>query len=270
MSHGRPERSASDERLVEQADRRRDARQQVPADAEAVEHLGPVDVGEAAVLDDRPRLVQQGHALLDVAAEREGERLAVQHAHVELERARAHDERQRPLILGDRLVEAVLLGERLGPRQQRLGLRLLVDGDAGGQEARVDAEPAREPLDRLRRRARLAALDLRDVFLREPVAREVGLRQAGGDAKRAEAGLRARRRDRSGKTGCEPALQLAVLPSFRARRHPAHSECPTLHHYRNPPKGTSLKRGTVEPILCEQAMSINHLTELLDRAEKAP
>src|SRR5262249_26918636 len=38
-----------------------------------------------------------------------------------------------------------------------------------------------EPLDGLGRRARLPALDLGDVLLREPVGRQVGLRHPGGD-----------------------------------------------------------------------------------------
>ena len=41
----------------------------------------------------------------------------------------------------------------------------LVGGDAAGEKAGIDAEPLGEPLDRLPRRAGLAALDLRDVLL---------------------------------------------------------------------------------------------------------
>jgi hypothetical protein len=80
------------------------------------------------------------------------------------------------------LVELVGLGERLGPRKRRLDAAPRVGGDAVREEARVDAEPGGEPLDRLGRRARLAALDLADVLLREPVAGEFALRDACRDA----------------------------------------------------------------------------------------
>ena len=47
------------ERLVEEPDRGRDAREQVPADPQPVEHLGAVDVGEPVALDERARLGEQ-------------------------------------------------------------------------------------------------------------------------------------------------------------------------------------------------------------------
>ena len=59
----------------------------------------------------------------------------------------------------------------------------LVSRDAVREEAGVDAEPRSDPLDRLARRARLAALDLGDVLLREALARELALRKAGGHPK---------------------------------------------------------------------------------------
>ena len=113
-------------------------------------------------------------------------RLAVQRANPKLGGAGPEHGRQRPRVLGDRLVEPVLLRKRVGAGQDRLGLRPLVRGDAARQEAGVDAQTQRQPLDRVRRRARLPALDLRDVLLREPVAGEVGLRQPGGDAQLAQ------------------------------------------------------------------------------------
>ena len=51
LSHGNPERSAR-RAAIEQADRRRMLRE-VAAGTEAIKHLGPVDIGERAVLDDR-------------------------------------------------------------------------------------------------------------------------------------------------------------------------------------------------------------------------
>ena len=96
----------------------------------------------------------------------------------------------------DRLAVAVRLGERLGARQQRLDAGPVVDGDTVEQELRVDPEPLGEPGDRLAGRARLPALDLAHVLLREASAGERGLRQAGGDAQRANA-----RTDAPGRAG---------------------------------------------------------------------
>ena len=145
-------------------------------------------------------------------------RLAGQRAHLQLRRAGAEHGGQRARVLVDRGVELVLLEQRLGTREDRLRLRALVGRDAAREEAGVDAEAQREPLDRVRRRARLAALDLRDVLLREAVAGEVGLRQPGGDAQLAQALAEAR-----------PARALCVVLTRAARGVIAHSACRTLH-----------------------------------------
>ena len=76
----------------------------------------------------------------------------------------------------------MVLGQRVRTREQGVDAAALIGGDAPLEEAGVDAELDREPLDRLARGPGLAALDLADVLLREAVAREVGLRQAGGHA----------------------------------------------------------------------------------------
>ena len=55
-----------------------------------------------------------------------------------------------------------------------------------GEEAGVDSEAVGKPFDRALGRARLAALDLRDVLLGEAVAGELALRQPRGDAKLAK------------------------------------------------------------------------------------
>src|SRR5437016_10176371 len=73
-------------------------------------------------------------------------------------------------------------GQRVRAREQRVDAPALVCRDATLEEAGIDAELDREPLDGLARGPGLAALDLADVLLRETVAREIGLRQAGGDA----------------------------------------------------------------------------------------
>ena len=137
--------------------------------------------------DERARVAEQRERALDVAGLGARHRLAVQRAHLQLDGAGAEHGRQRLRVLADRVVERVLLEQRVGAREDRLGLRALVGGDAAREEAGVDPEAQREPVDRLGGRARLAALDLRDVLLREPVARDVGLRQAGGDAQLAQA-----------------------------------------------------------------------------------
>jgi len=71
----------------------------------------------------------------------------------------------------------VRLHERLGARDGRLESAAVGRREPAREQAGVDAEPSGEPLDRVRRRARLAPLDLADVLLREPAARERGLAQ---------------------------------------------------------------------------------------------
>ena len=85
------------------------------------------------------------------------------------------------------LVGAIGERERLAARQRRLDPPARVGRDADRQELRVDAELAGEPLDRVGRRTCLPALDLAHVLLREAVARELRLRQAGGESQRAQA-----------------------------------------------------------------------------------
>ncbi len=138
------------ERLVEEPDRGRDARQQVPAHPQPVEHLGPVDVGESVALDESARLREEREAALHVAVLGARHRLAVQRTHTQLGRAGPEHGRQRTRVLLDRGVELVLLEQRLGAREDRLRLRAVVGGDAAREEARVDSETQREPLDRLR------------------------------------------------------------------------------------------------------------------------
>jgi hypothetical protein len=75
------------------------------------------------------------------------------------------------------------LDHRLGPGEGRFEPAPLVGRDAVGEEARVAAQADGEPLDRLGRGARLAALYLGDVLLREALARELALREPGGNAK---------------------------------------------------------------------------------------
>jgi hypothetical protein len=84
------------------------------------------------------------------------------------------------LVLGRRLVVLQRLDQRLSTRECSFETPSLVSRDSVREEAGIDAEPRRDPFDRLAGRARLAALDLGDVLLREALARELALGQAGG------------------------------------------------------------------------------------------
>ena len=116
------------------------------------------------------------------------------------------------------------LGERFGAGQRRLDAAALVGRDAVGQVAGVDVEAAREPRDRLAGRTGLAALDLADVLLREPIAGELALCQARGDAQLAHAltepkgcgtrGLRDGRRGRKATQGAASTAQSSAHFTF--------------------------------------------------------
>ena len=114
-------------------------------------------------------------------------RLTGKGANLELDRGDTRDRRRDARELLERLWILVVLAEGLGPREGRLDPAALVGGDTAGEEAGIDAEPLGEPLDRLLRRASLAALDLGDVLLGEALAREVRLGETGLDPERAQA-----------------------------------------------------------------------------------
>src|SRR4051794_3264780 len=175
------------ERLPEEGDRGRDARELVAADADPEHDVRAVGVRELRLLDEAARLLEQSEPLADLAALLAGPTLAAERAELELDRARGRNRRATALELADRLVVAVVVRKHLGPGEDGLDAGALVTGDAVREEAWVDAEPRREPLDRLRSRARLAALDLADVLLREAIAGELRLRQARGHAQLAQA-----------------------------------------------------------------------------------
>ena len=86
-----------------------------------------------------------------------------------------------------RLVGAVGERQRLGAREPCLEPTTRVGRDADGEKVGVDPEPAREPLDGVARRARLAALDLAHVLLRAAVTGELCLGQARRQPQRAHA-----------------------------------------------------------------------------------
>ena len=88
--------------------------------------------------------------------------------------------------------------QRLALREQRLGACELRGLDAVREVARVGLEARGEPVDRLLRRARLAALDLTDVLLGEARAGELGLRSERPRRAAGEHALRAASRRSSG------------------------------------------------------------------------
>ena len=175
------------ERLVEEADRRRDARELVTAHAETEKDIRLVDRGELGVRGQPACARKEIDRLTQLAALHARPRVARKVPGLELDGARREDCRLAVLVLVDGLVVVVRLRERLRTRKQRFDTATLVGRDAALEIARVGAEALREPLDRFASRPGLSALDLADVLLREPLSCQVGLRQARGDAQLAQA-----------------------------------------------------------------------------------
>ena len=109
-----------------------------------------------------------------------------QGANLELRHARRVSSRRQRLEGFRGLFVLLRLVKRLGATEGAFEPGALVGGETVREETGVDAEAIGKPLDRLGRRARLAALDLGDVLLGEPIAGELALRQARGDAELAE------------------------------------------------------------------------------------
>src|SRR5215217_8305260 len=86
--------------LVEERERRRDARQLVAAYAKAVEDFGPVDVRERRAFAQGACTHEQVESCLQLALLHPGPRLAGQRANGELGGAGAFDCRARLLVLG--------------------------------------------------------------------------------------------------------------------------------------------------------------------------
>ena len=189
-SQGSWERSARSSASVEQRHRRVDRRELVAADAHAVEDVGALDVGKAGMLGEVARACEQVESR---------PKLAVRHPRPALGQERAELELAGLGRVGDaverleRLVEPLALDRGLSPHDGGLDLGVLVPRLAGLEIRGVDAEPLCDPRERLRRRARLAALDLADVLLREAVAGEIGLGQARSNAQLSKPGTKTRR-----------------------------------------------------------------------------
>ena len=175
------------ERLVEERRSGCDARELVAADAEPEQDVGAVDVGELRALGELAGDEEKLDCLAHLAFLRRAPR----------PRRRGREPRARPIRSrrcrcraaaksSAASSVAVRLGERLGADEQCLDPAAQVGRDAAAEERGVDAELRREPGDRLGGRARLAALDLADVLLREAIARDLGLGQPGSEAQRAQ------------------------------------------------------------------------------------
>ena len=173
--------------LAQEGDCSGDRRKLVAADTDAVEHLCPVDVAEGGRLRELPRAVEEADGRANVAERHPRPALCEKRAELE-RRDRDGGERNADLVdLGDDLIVGIGLDRCLRAGDDALHALPFTRGDAGLEDRRVDAEPAREPFDGLARRARLPALDLADVLLREALAGELRLRQPARNAQLADA-----------------------------------------------------------------------------------
>jgi hypothetical protein len=190
-------------RLVEQRDRRRDARELVAAHAEPEDDIRTIDVGELCPLGQPARLLQELDRLANLTGLLEGPRLAGKGANQKRSRAGLLDGGSHRAEGLDRLRVLVCGRQRLCSLELRFDLRPLLRRHTGREVRRIDTELVGQPRDRRLRRAGLAALDLADVLLREAIARELCLRQPRGHAEQtdalAEASTRCRRRRHGGR-----------------------------------------------------------------------
>ena len=180
-------------------------------------------------------------ARLDVAGLRARHRLAVQRAHLQLDGAGAEHGRQRLACTrrSRRRTRAPRAARRRGrgsPRPSRARRRRR--RSRGSRRRRRAARASHSIVSA--RRARLAALDLRDVLLREPVAGEVGLRQAGGDAQLAQALAEARSLPRCWQAVARCVLPRAAREVIGQAKHAGH-----LTETQSPVWDMSPKRGIV-------------------------
>src|SRR5262249_26189773 len=169
------------ERLVEEVQRRLDARELVAPDADAEQHVRALDVRELRTLGQLSRVLEQLQRVAHRALAHPRRPLARERAHLQLARSRREDRSSHVLERLECLGVAPCLEQRFGARDRGVDAAALVGRDTVREEAGVDTETSRKPFDRLPRRARLAALDLAAVLLREPVSREIRLRHPRRD-----------------------------------------------------------------------------------------
>ena len=144
-----------------------------------VEDVSALHVGKALLLRELARPGQQVEG---------GAQLAEVHAGPAFGQTRAELEllSLRGVLQGGesfkRLVEPLAFDRRFGADHGRLGLRVFVPALPRLEIRDVDPKPLGNPRERFLGRTRLAALDLADVLLREPIARQLRLGQTGGNA----------------------------------------------------------------------------------------
>ena len=185
-SHGQAGALGEPERLVEQRERSLDAVELVATAAEPEQHICALDVRERLCLGDRACIVEELGRGAVVAGAHLREPAAHQCPHLKLGHAGCAGSRGQRREGRRSLLVLLRLVQRLRASKGSFEPGALVGRDAAREEAGVDPEAVGKPFDRPLGRARLAALDLRDVLLREAVARELALRQPRGDAKLAE------------------------------------------------------------------------------------
>ncbi len=105
------------EGLVQQAERGLDAVELVAADAERVEHLGALEIGEAAGLDDAARLVEEVERLAQRAEAHLGAAGAEERARLELGEPGRPRGRHEQVVLGGAFVVVPRLEQRLRARR---------------------------------------------------------------------------------------------------------------------------------------------------------
>ena len=174
------------QRFVEQADRGLDAVQLVAPDAESKDHVGALDIGETGALGESPGALEERDRLPHLSPADADRGLARQRARLELGQPGREHRRTDPLELLERFVVAPRLEESICARECGIDTSALVGRNTVRQVARVDTQSVGEPLDRLGRGFRLAALDLADVLLRESLARQVRLGHPPCDAQLAQ------------------------------------------------------------------------------------
>ncbi len=118
------------ERLVEERDRRADARELPAGDSEPEQNVRAVDIRELRVLGERAGGLEELDRAADVAELAERPRLTREPAQLERPGVRALDARARLAEGLDRLLVLVRLGQCLRPGECRLDLRPLLRGDA--------------------------------------------------------------------------------------------------------------------------------------------
>ncbi len=255
-SQGSPERSASSSAWSRSPIADRDARDPVAAAAEPEEHVGAVDVGELRQLGELARRLEHVDRVVRGAELLERPALARERPQLELGEPSAPIS-ARASRKASTASRSRCASESASARASCASTRVRTSAETPcWRYCVVDAEPLGEPGDRVRRRARLAPLDLADVLLREAGAGELRLRQARRDAQRAHALADAARpgRGRDREVAAASRIPLSLKPP------PA-----------RPPSPDGVNRSLSSRVNHgEVKHSADHLTELLDFFRHGP